>query len=78
MAVTQAVERLVEAGGGEDFRAARQTLGGQVFEDEKVVFRAMAFNVFVERGAGIENLPQALAVIRQGRDAHQAVTGQLL
>ncbi|MNO84021.1 hypothetical protein D3C76_753500 [compost metagenome] len=77
--VAQAVERLAVPRRGENFRAADQVLRRRVFEDKEIIFRAMTLDVFLERGAGIENFfAQPFAIVRQGCDAHQAFTSQLL
>ncbi|MNC61914.1 hypothetical protein D3C75_1118850 [compost metagenome] len=79
VAVAQAVKRFAEACGGEYFRAARQFLSRRVLQHKEVIFRAGALHVLFERRAGVENLvAQAFAVVRQGRDAHQAFAGQSL
>ncbi|MNQ68708.1 hypothetical protein D3C85_832720 [compost metagenome] len=77
--VAQAVERLVVTRRGEDFRAAGQVPCRQVFEYKEIVFRAMSLHVLFERGTGIEDFSaQPFAIVGQGRDAHEAFTGQPL
>ncbi|MOA40955.1 hypothetical protein D3C78_1628750 [compost metagenome] len=77
--VAQAVERFVVTGAGENFRTTDQAPGCQVLQDKKIILRARALHIGLERGARVEDLfLQARGIVRQRRDTHQAVTGQLL
>ena len=79
MAVAQAVERLLEAGGGKDFRAADQLPAFEIFQHEEVVLRPLRLSGAIEgRARRGDFFAQVFAVIRQRGHADQALAGQAL